>query len=101
MSSRSVTLYFDAIQPEFVSGSHSGCLLPEGDRINAVSSAPDTALTLQALRVAISERKPGPGILSTTLTRGCNMLPANTWMSSRDIALKSAWRGQATPTRTP
>ena len=29
----------------------------------AVSSALDTALTLQALRVAISERKPGPGII--------------------------------------
>jgi putative transposase len=29
----------------------------------AVSSALDTALTLQALRVAIAERKPGPGII--------------------------------------
>jgi len=29
----------------------------------AVSSALDTALTLQALRVAIAERKPGPGVI--------------------------------------
>ena len=38
----------------------------------AVSIALDTALTLQALRMAIEERQPVPPALSTTQTRECN-----------------------------
>jgi putative transposase len=66
----------------------------------AVSISLDIALTLQALRMAIARRQPGPA-LSITPTRGCSMPQANILMSSRGTAFSSAWRAPATPTRMP
>ncbi len=44
----------------------------------AVSTALDTTLTLQALKMAIAERNPGSLASSTTPTRGCSMPRRNT-----------------------
>jgi putative transposase len=51
----------------------------------AVSTALDTALTLQALKMAIAGRKPG-AVSSTTRTRASSMLQMNMWRSSRATA---------------
>jgi transposase InsO family protein len=66
----------------------------------AVSTALDTTLTLETLKMAIARRQPGP-VSSTIPTRECSMLQASMLRSSRDTAFSSAWRAPVTPARTP
>ncbi len=65
----------------------------------AVSTALDTALTLEALRMAIAGRNLVLAA-STTRTRGCNTLQMNMSRSS-SYGFLSAWRAPAIPTKTP
>ncbi len=66
----------------------------------AVSTRLDTALTLDALRMSVTERNPSPGS-STTQTRECSMPRASMSLSSPGMVLRPVWRGRATPMRMP
>ncbi len=66
----------------------------------AVSTRLDTALTLEALKMAILRRNLIP-VLFTTRTRECSMLQVTTWQNSRATAFWSIWRGQTTHMKMP
>ena len=60
----------------------------------AISSRVDTELTLRALKMALTERKPPRG-LSITPIKGFNMLPMSTWIYSGNMDSKSACHEEA------